>query len=139
MKKHGSSINIDENIDNLFLLIYSTSDVFNGLTSYLYFKILNMTPKEYFNLEDENNFFSKEEIEEENKDFLKYEEFKFSKTINEDIKKVIEYIRNDAINNNILKKMSNYYFIINYDKYDSEYIIKKIYNFYKGEKINEIN
>ena len=35
--------------------------------------------------------------------------------------------------------MSNYYFIINYDKYDSEYIIKKIYNFYKGEKINEIN
>ena len=82
MKKHGSSINIDENIDNLFLLIYSTSDVFNGLISYLYFKILNMTPKEYFNLEDENNFFSKEEIEEENKDFLKYEEFKFSKTIN---------------------------------------------------------
>lgn len=139
MKKHGSSINIDENIDNLFLLIYSTSDVFNGLISYLYFKILNMTPKEYFNLEDENNFFFKEEIEEENKDFLKYEEFKFSKTINEDIKKVIEYIRNDAINNNILKKMSNYYFIINYDKYDSEYIIKKIYNFYKGEKINEIN
>ena len=47
MKKHGSSINVDKNIDNLFLLISSTSDVFNGLISYLYFKILNMTPKEY--------------------------------------------------------------------------------------------
>ena len=89
MKKHGSSINVDKNIDNLFLLISSTSDVFNGLISYLYFKILNMTPKEYFNLENEDGFYTKEEIKVENLEYLKYEEFNFNKTIEQDIKDVI--------------------------------------------------
>lgn len=136
MKKYGSSINIDKNIDNLFLLIYSTSDVFNGLISYLYFKILNMTPEEYFNIENEDKFYSNEEIEQEQEDFFKYEKFNFSKTIDKDIKEVVEYIRKDAIKNKILKKISNYYLIEDYDKYNSDYILKKIYNFYKGEKNN---
>ena len=134
MKKHGSSINVDKNIDNLFLLISSTSDVFNGLISYLYFKILNMTPKEYFNLENEDDFYTKEEIKVENLEYLKYEEFNFNKTIEQDIKDVISYIREDAVKNNILKKISNYYFVENHDKYDSRYIIKKIYNYYKERK-----
>ena len=134
MKKHGSSINVDKNIDNLFLLISSTSDVFNGLISYLYFKILNMTPKEYFNLENEDGFYTKEEIKVENLEYLKYEEFNFNKTIEQDIKDIISYIREDAVKNNILKKISNYYFVENHDKYDSSYIIKKIYNYYKERK-----
>lgn len=130
MKKNGSSINVDKNIDNLFLLISSTSDVFNGLISYLYFKILNMTPIEYFNIEIDD-VLTQEDIDVENDEFEKYDNWIFSKNIQDDINGVLKTIREESVNENVLKKVGDYYLINNYDKYNYAYIFKKIYNYYK--------
>lgn len=135
MKKINSLINVNEYIDNLLTLIYSQNDVFDGTLSYLYYKVLNMIPSKHLRFEEEEgNCFTEEELEEMDENFQKFEEWKFNPVIKKELKEVIIFIRKTATKDKILKKFGDCYLIEKYYKYNSNYLIKCIYKYYKKKK-----
>ena len=54
-------LNVCEEIDNVITLINSTSDVYDGTISFIYFNALNMEPSIYFNTLEESFLTEKEE------------------------------------------------------------------------------
>lgn len=126
MKKVVSvGVNVHNKIDNLITLISSTSDVFDGLLSFLFFKVLNLEPIMYFNTLESNSMTPKEENQCQN-NFKRFEEFKFNDIIHKEIEEAIVFVRTEALTKKYIEKKGSVYFVIN-DSYNAEWIMKVLY------------
>lgn len=125
-------------LDNIWTLMNSNSDLYDGVISYIFFEVLNCTPVEYANLtpmifEEE---LSEREINNLEKNHLRFKnQNKYSNKIKSDIIKIITYVRKEALQAGIIEET------IIKDKYvekttgfNANYIIKKMITFYNKNK-----
>lgn len=119
-------LNVCEEIDNVITLINSTSDVYDGTISFIYFNALNMEPSIYFNTLEES-FLTEKEEEKIQKNFVKFKEFKFNDTIKKDIEDSIKYVREEALKKGYISKIGDYYFVDKHDFFTADFILKTIY------------
>lgn len=121
-------------LDNVYTLMKSNNDVYSGCADYLFFKILNLEPVEYFNLC--NMTVSEEEIEYYQKDYENFKtKNKFSKKIINDLHEIEKYIRTKAIEENVIHKILDDKYMENSNNcnYNSEYISIKILKYYRNK------
>lgn len=119
-------LNVCEEIDNIITLINSTSDVYDGAISFIYFNALNMEPSIYFNTLEES-FLTEKEEEKIQKNFIKFKEFKFNDTIKKDIEDSIKSVREEALKRGYISKIGDYYLVDKPDFYTADFILKTIY------------
>lgn len=128
--------NVHSFLDNVITLYRSSNDTFTGALDYIFFKVLNCDPEQYYNLTDSEEI-SKDEIKEMQEEYENYEKKhckEVSKTLERELNEVILYIREKALKENVIKEFSNdKYEEINYS-YTFEYLLKKLMDFYK-EKV----
>lgn len=121
-------------IDNLFTLSRSNSDIYDGIVSYMFFKILNLEPVEYFNLTESKfqNPFKEWEIELYQKDYINFrEKNNFSEKIIEDIEIISSFIRRKALKENVIKEVFKNKYIEASIDFGAKYIEKQIIKYYK--------
>lgn len=130
MKKVGTLKNVNlKYIDNLLNLIIET-DVYDGLINFLFFEIIDIEPIDYCR-KYEYGEYTEDEIKFFSEDHKRFKNYKFNKTITEEIKEVTLFIRDYCIKNNIISKNFS---ILNKAKYSGELIMKSIYKFYNKKK-----
>lgn len=121
-------------LDNLFTLSLSNNDVYGGVIDYIFFRVLNLEPIEYFNLTEQlfEEEFTDNDIDLCQKNYFDFEKKNnFSDKIKDDIEEVINFIRKKALDEKIIKEIiKNKYIEASY-KYDAKYILKKIIKFYR--------
>lgn len=127
-----------ELLDNVWTLISSNNDIYDGVADYIFFKALNTEPIEYFNLTEQKfaEDFTDKEIDEYQQNFLDFEnKNNFSKKIKHDISEIVKYVREEAKKENVIKKVINNKYIEASLIYNAKYIKTKIIKFYrkKGE------
>lgn len=124
-----------EMLDNLITLSKSNNDIYDGINDYIYFRVLNVEPIEYFNLTkryDVDKEYYEWEIEMYQNDFFNYEnKNNFSEKIKNDIEEIVKYIRRKALKNNLIKEVLKDKYIENSNTFNSDYITKKIIKYYK--------
>lgn len=123
-----------EMLDNLITLSKSNNDIYDGINDYIYFRVLNVEPVEYFNLTERylNKEYYEWEIEAYQNDFFNYEnKNNFSEKIKNDIEEIVKYIRRKALKNNLIKEVIKNKYIEASNDFNSDYITKKIIKYYK--------
>lgn len=121
-------------IDNLFTLSRSNSDIYDGIISYMFFKILNLEPIEYFNL-TESKFqlpFKEWEIDSYQRDYINFrEKNNFSEKIIEDIENISIFIREKALKEHMIKETFKNKYIEASIVFGAKYIEQQIIKYYK--------
>lgn len=120
-------------LDNIWTLINSNNDIYDGVADYIFFRVLNLEPIEYFNLTEQQfeEEFTDEEIEELQENFFNFQtKNNFSKKIKNDIKEIIEYIRKKAIESNVIKEVLEEKYIEASLVYNAKYIKTQIIKYY---------
>ncbi|MGL4452471.1 MAG: hypothetical protein ACRCTZ_15000 [Sarcina sp.] len=121
-------------VDNIITLYRSSNDIFNGVLDYIFFKVLNLEPVEYFNVKEFEFEPEEKEIEEIQSDYLNYElkyKKEISKSLEKDIEEVVLYIRKKALEDKKIYKFTNDKYLEDEISYSFEYVIKKIMDYYK--------
>lgn len=122
-------------LDNLITLSRSNNDIYDGVNDYIYFRVLNVEPIEYFNLTkryDPDKEYYEWEIEMYQANFFNFEnKNNFSEKIKNDIEEIIKYIRRKAIKNNLIKEVFKNKYIENSIGYDDNYISTQIMKYYR--------
>lgn len=121
-------------VDNIITLYRSSNDIFNGVLDYIFFKVLNLEPVEYFNIKEFEEEPGEKEIEEAQGDYLNYSvKFKkeISKSLENDIEEVILYIRKKALEDKKIYAFTPDKYLENEISYSFKYIVKKIIDYYR--------
>lgn len=122
-------------LDNLITLSRSNNDIYDGVNDYIFFRVLNVKPIEYFNLTkryDPDKEYYEWEIEMYQANFFNFEnKNNFSEKIKNDIEEIIKYIRRKAIKNNLIKEVFKNKYIENSIGYDDNYISTQIMKYYR--------
>ena len=122
-------------LDNLVTLSRSNNDIYDGVNDYIFFRVLNLEPVEYFNLTkryDPDKEYYEWEIEMYQANFFNFEnKNNFSEKIKNDIEEIIKYIRRKAIKNNLIKEVFKNKYIENSIGYDDNYISTQIMKYYR--------
>ena len=122
-------------LDNLITLSRSNNDIYDGVNDYIFFRVLNVEPIEYFNLTkryDPDKEYYEWEIEMYQANFFNFEnKNNFSEKIKNDIEEIIKYIRRKAIKNNLIKEVFKNKYIENSIEYDDNYISIQIMKYYR--------
>lgn len=121
-------------LDNLITLSRSNNDIYDGVNDYIFFRVLNLEPVEYFNL-------TEQEFQEPFKDwetdlyqvnFFNFEnKNNFSEKIKNDIEEIIKYIRRKALKNHLIKEVFKDKYIEASIEYDADYISTQIMKYYR--------
>lgn len=122
-------------LDNLVTLSRSNNDIYDGVNDYIFFRVLNLEPIEYFNLtkryETDKEYYEWE-IEMYQANFFNFEnKNNFSEKIKNDIEEIVKYIRRKAIRNNLIKEVFKDKYIENSIGYDANYISTQIMKYYR--------
>lgn len=133
-KMFSIGINAHKNCDNLITLIRSSNDLQFGTLDYLFFKILNLTPVEYFNIVENDFEYSEEEIEVYEDEYFKSEKEELNKILREEIIEVVQFIRKKSLKLDMIKIVFIDKFIGNSINFNSEYIMKTILEYYNDKK-----
>lgn len=121
-------------LDNLITLSRSNNDEYDSVMDYLFYVVLNLTPEQYLNSIELNDYEpDDDEIKILNKNFFNYKEkVKLSSELNEQLNKMVDYIRKKALSEKRIKKIGNKYIPNEY--YNMYYLQKKMFLFYKENK-----
>ena len=121
-------------LDNLITLSRSNNDIYDGVNDYIFFRVLNLEPVEYFNL-------TEQEFQEPFKDwetdlyqvnFFNFEnKNNFSEKIKNDIEEIVKYIRRKALKNHLIKEVFKDKYIEASIEYDADYISTQIMKYYR--------
>lgn len=122
-------------LDNLITLSRSNNDIYDGVNDYIFFRVLNVEPIEYFNLtkryETDKEYYEWE-IEMYQANFFNFEnKNNFSEKIKNDIEEIIKYIRRKAIKNKLIKEVFKDKYIEASIGYDDNYISTQIMKYYR--------
>ena len=121
-------------LDNLITLSRSNNDEYDSVMYYLFYVVLNLTPEQYLNSIELTYYEPDEnEIKILNKNFFNYKEkVKLSSELNEQLNKMVDYIRKKALSEKRIEKIGNKYIPNEY--YNMYYLQKKMFLFYKENK-----
>lgn len=121
-------------LDNLITLSRSNNDEYDSVMDYLFYVVLNLTPEQYLNSIELIDYEPDEnEIKILNKNFFNYKEkVKLSSELNEQLNKMVDYIRKKALFEKRIEKIGNKYIPNEY--YNMYYLQKKMFLFYKENK-----
>jgi len=121
-------------LDNLITLSRSNNDEYDSVMDYLFYIVLNLTPEQYLNSIELTDYEPDEnEIKILNKNFFNYKEkVKLSSELNEQLNKMVDYIREKALSEKRIEKIGNKYIPNEY--YNMYYLQKKMFLFYKENK-----
>lgn len=121
-------------LDNLITLSRSNNDEYDSVMDYLFYVVLNLTPEQYLNSIELTDYEPNEnEIKILNKNFFNYKEkVKLSSELNEQLNKMVDYIREKALSEKRIEKIGNKYIPNEY--YNMYYLQKKMFLFYKENK-----
>lgn len=121
-------------LDNLITLSSSNNDEYDSVMDYLFYVVLNLTPEQYLNSIELTDYEPDEnEIKILNKNFFNYKEkVKLSSELNEQLNKMVDYIRKKALFEKRIEKIGNKYIPNEY--YNMYYLQKKMFLFYKENK-----
>lgn len=121
-------------LDNLITLSRSNNDEYDSVMDYLFYVVLNLTPEQYLNSIELTDYEPNEnEIKILNKNFFNYKEkVKLSSELNEQLNKMVDYIREKALFEKRIEKIGNKYIPNEY--YNMYYLQKKMFLFYKENK-----
>jgi putative oligopeptide ABC transporter ATP-binding protein len=121
-------------LDNLITLSRSNNDEYDSVMDYLFYVVLNLTPEQYLNSIELTDYEPDEnEIKILNKNFFNYKEkVKLSSELNEQLNKMVDYIRKKALSEKRIEKIGNKYIPNEY--YNMYYLQKKMFLFYKENK-----
>ena len=121
-------------LDNLITLSRSNNDEYDSVMDYLFYIVLNLTPEQYLNSIELTDYEPDEnEIKILNKNFFNYKEkVKLSSELNEQLNKIVDYIREKALSEKRIEKIGNKYIPNEY--YNMYYLQKKMFLFYKENK-----
>ena len=121
-------------LDNLITLSRSNNDEYDSVMDYLFYVVLNLTPEQYLNSIELTDYEPDEnEIKILNKNFFNYKEkVKLSSELNEQLNKMVDYIREKALSEKRIEKIGNKYIPDEY--YNMYYLQKKMFLFYKENK-----
>ena len=121
-------------LDNLITLSRSNNDEYDSVMDYLFYVVLNLTPEQYLNSIELNDYEpDDDEIKTLNENFFNYKKkVKLSSELNEQLNKMINYIREKAVNEKRIEKIGNKYIPNEY--YNMYYLQKKMFLFYKENK-----
>lgn len=121
-------------LDNLITLSRSNNDEYDSVMDYLFYVVLNLTPEQYLNSIELTDYEPDEnEIKILNKNFFNYKEkVKLSSELNEQLNKMVDYIREKALFEKRIEKIGNKYIPNEY--YNMYYLQKKMFLFYKENK-----
>ena len=121
-------------LDNLITLSRSNNDEYDSVMDYLFYIVLNLTPEQYLNSIELTDYEPDEnEIKILNKNFFNYKEkVKLSSELNEQLNKMVDYIRKKALFEKRIEKIGNKYIPNEY--YNMYYLQKKMFLFYKENK-----
>lgn len=121
-------------LDNLITLSRSNNDEYDSVMDYLFYVVLNLTPEQYLNSIELTDYEPDEnEIKILNKNFFNYKEkVKLSSELNEQLNKMVDYIRKKALFEKRIEKIGNKYIPNEY--YNMYYLQKKMFLFYKENK-----
>ena len=121
-------------LDNLITLARSNNDEYDSVMDYLFYVVLNLTPEQYLNSIELTDYEPDEnEIKILNKNFFNYKEkVKLSSELNEQLNKMVDYIRKKALSEKRIEKIGNKYIPNEY--YNMYYLQKKMFLFYKENK-----
>ena len=121
-------------LDNLITLSRSNNDEYDSVMDYLFYVVLNLTPEQYLNSIELTDYEPVEnEIKILNKNFFNYKEkVKLSSELNEQLNKMVDYIRKKALFEKRIEKIGNKYIPNEY--YNMYYLQKKMFLFYKENK-----
>lgn len=121
-------------LDNLITLSRSNNDEYDSVMDYLFYVVLNLTPEQYLNSIELNDYEpDDDEIKILNKNFFNYKEkVKLSSELNEQLNKMVDYIREKALSEKRIEKIGNKYIPNEY--YNMYYLQKKMFLFYKENK-----
>lgn len=121
-------------VDNIITLYRSSNDIFNGILDYIFFKVLNLEPVEYFNAKEFEFEPEERDIDEIQEDYLNYNlkyKKEISKSLEKDIEEVIPYIRRKALRDKKIYEFTEGKYLETKLSYSFDYIIKKIMDYYK--------
>lgn len=121
-------------LDNLITLSRSNNDEYDSVMDYLFYVVLNLTPEQYLNSIELNDYEPDDnEIKILNKNFFNYKEkVKLSSELNEQLNRMVDYIREKALFEKRIEKIGNKYIPNEY--YNMYYLQKKMFLFYKENK-----
>lgn len=121
-------------LDNLITLSRSNNDEYDSVMDYLFYVVLNLTPEQYLNSIELNDYEPNEdEVKTLNENFFNYKQkVKLSSELNEQLNKMVSYIREKAVNEKRIEKIGNKYIPNEY--YNMYYLQKKMFLFYKENK-----
>lgn len=121
-------------LDNLITLSRSNNDEYDSVMDYLFYVVLNLTPEQYLNSIELTDYEPDEnEIKILNKNFFNYKEkVKLSSELNEQLNKMVDYVREKALFEKRIEKIGNKYIPNEY--YNMYYLQKKMFLFYKENK-----
>ena len=121
-------------LDNLITLSRSNNDEYDSVMDYLFYVVLKLTPEQYLNSIELTDYEPDEnEIKILNKNFFNYKEkVKLSSELNEQLNKMVDYIRKKALFEKRIEKIGNKYIPNEY--YNMYYLQKKMFLFYKENK-----
>ena len=121
-------------LDNLITLSRSNNDEYDSVMDYLFYVVLNLTPEQYLNSIELNDYEpDDDEIKILNKNFFNYKEkVKLSSELNEQLNRMVDYIREKAVFEKRIEKIGNKYIPNEY--YNMYYLQKKMFLFYKENK-----
>lgn len=121
-------------LDNLITLSRSNNDEYDSVMDYLFYVVLNLTPEQYLNSIELNDYKpDDDEIKILNKNFFNYKEkVKLSSELNEQLNRMVDYIREKALFEKRIEKIGNKYIPNEY--YNMYYLQKKMFLFYKENK-----
>lgn len=121
-------------LDNLITLSRSNNDEYDSVMDYLFYVVLNLTPEQYLNSIELNDYEpDDDEIKILNKNFFNYKEkVKLSSELNEQLNRMVDYIREKALSEKRIEKIGNKYIPNEY--YNMYYLQKKMFLFYKENK-----
>ena len=121
-------------LDNLITLSRSNNDEYDSVMDYLFYVVLNLTPEQYLNSIELTDYEPDEnEIKILNKNFFNYKEkVKLSSELNEQLNRMVDYIREKALFEKRIEKIGNKYITNEY--YNMYYLQKKMFLFYKENK-----
>lgn len=141
--KKKSSINSvgnknNEQLDNLFTLIKSNNDAYDGCIDYIYFRVLKTDPVMYYNLHEECEEYTDKDKRLAQRNYNKFfSNNNFSNTILEEIEDIVDYIREESILLEYIEPIFNNYFIEKSYKFNADFITKMIFKYYTEEKLDD--
>lgn len=125
-------------LDNLITLSKSNNDEYDTVLDYIFYLVLNITPREYMNLFESDYGLTEEEIQDSEDSFQNYKEkVKLSGALRKQLKDMVSFIRKKALLENRIKKKGDIY-LPDEEFYNIYYIQNQMLLFYKELKNKNI-